>query len=145
MSEAKIERTVPEKTILVVDDDPAVLRVTAEALERAGYCVLRAAGGSGALEIAHVAAAVAEGQQPIDLLLSDVDMPGISGPALAAILQAEWPRTAVMFMSGGAEPKHMEMYGYDWEHTFLRKPFRAAELLAAVGRALEPANQGQTR
>ena len=82
------------KTILLVDDDDMIRPMIREMLEGDGYQVLDAAGGPEALK---VEAAHADG---IDLLLSDVVMPGITGPQLAQQLRARRPHMKTMYMSG---------------------------------------------
>jgi two-component system cell cycle sensor histidine kinase/response regulator CckA len=85
---------VGTETVLVVEDEPQVLTVTREALRSHGYTVLEA-------EDAEVALRVARGSgRTIDLLLTDVVMPGISGGQLAERLTAERPDLRVLFMSG---------------------------------------------
>ncbi len=73
------------ETILVVDDDPAVLRIVSSILGRAGFRVLRATDGISALNLA------TETPRTIQLLLSDVKMPGMSGPDLAETLKQTRP------------------------------------------------------
>lgn len=80
------------ETILIVEDEPAVRRLTARLLRREGYQVLEAECPDQALQIA--------AGQPIDLLLSDVVLPGISGPELASVLLESQPGCARLFMSG---------------------------------------------
>lgn len=104
-------------TILVVDDDPGILRLVADALEGAGYDVRKATGMAEALGLA----------DRIDLLLSDVEMPGRGGgPALAAAIGAP-----VVFMSGSPEARE-KIEAYVADYAFLAKPFRLAELLETV-------------
>jgi two-component system, cell cycle sensor histidine kinase and response regulator CckA len=121
--------TAAKATILVVDDEPNVRRFVVTALEGAGYHVLVA--GSPAEAIA-----LASGlEETIDLLLTDVVMPVMSGETLAAQL-LEWrPEMRVAFMSGYADgvltkplPENRPM---------LDKPFDASRLTAAVAAALE--------
>ena len=81
-------------TILLVEDEPLLNTIVREALEEHGYNVLDARTPAGALEIS---ASVAE---PIDLLLTDVIMPGISGDELARQIVRQRPTTKVIFMSG---------------------------------------------
>ncbi len=84
-------------TILLVEDEAAVREVTREALEMAGYRVLEAGGPEAAMRI------VSDPSAEIDLLLTDVVMPGMSGPELARHVSATRPGLVTIFMSGYAE------------------------------------------
>ena len=95
-------------------------------LTRAGYTVVVARYGSEALELA-------EGDPSIDAVLSDVVMPGLSGPEVVARLQAQRPELAAVFMSGYAP----ESEGPLGEADLVRKPFTAPQLLDAVRKAID--------
>src|SRR6476660_36915 len=82
------------ETILVVDDDPRVLNVVVAILKNANFMVLSADSGGAAINLAE------KTEQRIDLLLSDVDLPGMSGPALGETLKTARPEIHVMLMSG---------------------------------------------
>ncbi len=114
----------PGTTILVVDDEPGIRDVVTKILTRAGYEVLVAADGHSALELA--------GRHPgrIDLLLTDVTMPGMSGPELARTLTIARPAIRVMFMSGYAESPAGK--GGEPEGPVVLKPFNRTELVEAV-------------
>lgn len=87
--------TKPE-TILVVDDDPDVLRVVVAILKLAKFRVLSTDSGANAVELS-------EGtEEKIDLLLSDLNMPEMSGPDLGELLKKARPDIRVMLMSGGS-------------------------------------------
>ena len=94
-------RGKPE-TILVVDDDPLVLAVVVLILQRSNFNVLFACDGADAVELAE-----ATGEK-IDLLLSDIDMPLMSGPASGEALKQARPDMRVMFMS----VERMEIYSF---------------------------------
>src|SRR2546423_15133558 len=79
------------QTILIVDDDDIVLQSTATILSRAGYEVLVASEGSAAIQAAR------EHNGPIDLLLTDVLMPGVSGPDLASELRQVHPNIGYIY------------------------------------------------
>jgi DNA-binding NtrC family response regulator len=81
-------------TILIVDDDPTMLWVTAEILNRSGYTVLTAREGSAGLK------AFEEAQNTIQLVISDVVMPGMNGPQLVRSIKSRSPSTAALLMSG---------------------------------------------
>lgn len=104
-------------TVLVVDDDYPIRNFVARVLEDAGYEVLTADGGQRALAIANT------GRDRIDLLLTDLSMPRMSGTALAAQLRG----MPVVFMSG-----YFARSGEVGNRPFLQKPFSQQELLSAV-------------
>jgi CheY-like chemotaxis protein len=114
------------ETILVVDDDPGVLRVTAASLRRFGYVVIEASSGDLALAASRGASGV------IHLLVTDVVMPGMSGPALADALRRERPDTPVLFVSGYPDGT-LAHHGVAQEGVaLLPKPFERAELARRV-------------
>jgi len=122
----QLSQAVPP-TILVVEDDPAILKMVRLILEEAGFGVLSA--GS-----ADQARLVAEGfPRPIHLLLSDVMMPDVSGPELASALKQNRPEMRVMLMSGFADGA-MLVLNHGWH--FIAKPFLATALLARVNDVL---------
>jgi CheY-like chemotaxis protein len=114
------------ETVLVVDDDPLVLRVATRALERLGYRVF-AAGSA-----AQATAMAAERGRELDLLLTDIMMPGQRGTGLADELRADWPRLKVLFMTG--YPLESETLGSGGPR--LAKPFSPEQLAQAVRVAL---------
>jgi CheY-like chemotaxis protein len=111
----------------VVDDEPMIRALVATVLSRQGYTVLEAPDGPGAL-------AVAAGQGAgIDLLLSDLMMPGMDGRELARRLLADRPGLRVLFISAF----YTEIGGREWDDVtgqaaFLAKPFTPASLAAKV-------------
>jgi nitrogen-specific signal transduction histidine kinase/ActR/RegA family two-component response regulator len=111
-------------TILLVDDDEMVRHTTARTLTRAGYRILLAADAEQALRLARAAG------ERVNLLLSDIVMPGMNGRELARTLTRERPDLPVLLMSGYG-PMH-EGDGADEETPFLAKPFTAEELYASV-------------
>jgi CheY-like chemotaxis protein len=110
-------------TILVVDDDPAVLRLAATVLERAGHRVMRATNGLEALFVYESYAS------HLDLVLSDVDMPELDGLELAARIHAIHPNSRILLMSG-CLPSRLETAAE--RLPLLNKPFLPQDLLAAV-------------
>ena len=119
------------ETLLVVEDEAALRDVAGRILSGAGYHVLTADGGTQALELA----AVHEGT--IDLLVSDVVMPGMLGKELAERLAGVRPDTRVLYMSGYAQPVLASQGTLDPGVALLEKPFTAAALLTAVRRRLD--------
>lgn len=121
------------KTILVVDDEPAVLELVKVILSRDGYTVLTAASGPRALD------ACAEDPGRVDLLLTDVMMPEMSGFALMDGMRDLCPGLPVLFMTGGA-PNGLVNEHSDSRCRLLTKPFDPRTLLIAVDRLLSIQN-----
>jgi two-component system, cell cycle sensor histidine kinase and response regulator CckA len=113
-------------TILLVDDEPDLRDATRRLLERAGYRVLSAGNGAEAIELA--------GAYPgtIDMLLTDVAMPGMLGRELAHRLTGEQPSLRVLFMSGYAQALLSANGNLDPDVELLQKPFDKAALLDKV-------------
>jgi two-component system cell cycle sensor histidine kinase/response regulator CckA len=106
------------KNILIVDDEAAIRMLLCHALQRSGFTPLEAASGDEAL-------AVAEGhRETIVALVSDIVMPGMSGPELARNLEHAQPGIKVVLMSGYTE--QLQCIEPGWE--FLQKPFSPAVL-----------------
>jgi CheY-like chemotaxis protein len=110
------------ETILVAEDNDQVRRLACRILRTNGYLVLEAPGGERALQVA------AQSPRKIDLLLSDVVMPGMGGLELAARLQRELPGLPVLHMSGYTSMPQASAAPAE----LIEKPFTAAELLARV-------------
>jgi two-component system cell cycle sensor histidine kinase/response regulator CckA len=111
-------------TILVVDDESDVRRILCDVLRIASFEILEARGGAEALEVAR------EFKGSIDLLLTDVVMPGLSGPELSAQLRAMRPDIDVLFMSGYTERSLLSELG-PRDH-YIQKPFLPGELFVQV-------------
>ena len=119
------------ETLMVVDDDEPVRRVTAATLRRRGYHVLEAPGGVEALRICR------EFGRPVDLLVTDVVMPGMTGVSLAREYLAEALTTRVLFLSGYPEGT-MTKHGIVPDGVeLLTKPFDIQELSRRVRRLLD--------
>ncbi len=116
------------KTILVVDDDAMVLKLVASVLENQGYAVLRAEGPLEALRLE------SNHDGDIDLLLSDVTMPGMTGIELAAKLTEVRPGIRVTFMSGYADGPLLFL-NKGWQ--LMKKPFVIEGLLDLVQEVLQ--------
>ncbi len=120
----------PHATVLVVDDEPVVLRAVGRQLRSLGYEVLEAGSGGAALE------RLAQHRGAVDLLLSDVLMPGMNGPDLVRRVQALRPGTPVLLMSGYYGDDLPDSPSLALSVPLLRKPFTRDELAAAVAAAL---------
>jgi two-component system cell cycle sensor histidine kinase/response regulator CckA len=116
--------------ILVAEDDPAVRQVVVTVLERAGYVVIPAANPQEALARAR------ERDGGIDLLLTDIVMPLLSGTELAQRLCAICPNLLVVYMSGYTDKNVFEGGTLDTREDFLPKPVIPAKLLDIVARVL---------
>jgi two-component system cell cycle sensor histidine kinase/response regulator CckA len=115
-----------EGVVLVVDDDDLVRGVTRRALTRQGYSILEASAGKEALAIC------CERDGQIDLLLTDVVMPEMSGFELASAVKARYPSVPVLYVSGYAEESVVSEQFAKLRATFLRKPFTLDELVGKV-------------
>jgi two-component system, cell cycle sensor histidine kinase and response regulator CckA len=114
-------------TILLVEDEEPVRSVTRRFLERGGYRVLEAASGPEALRLFDQVGGA------IDLLLTDVVMPGMGGRELATRLVARRPGLRVLYMSGYGDDRGLGQDGEGREGDFIQKPYDLAALLERVG------------
>ena len=130
--ESLVERALlGQETILMVEDEAAILAIGQRMLERLGYTVLTAASPS---EAEHLAASH---QGTIDLLLSDVIMPEMNGRELAERLAQERPKMAVLFMSGYTANVIAHHGVLDPGVHFIQKPFSKRDLAAKVRQAID--------
>lgn len=113
------------QTILVVDDEDLMLTVAETILGGYGYQVITANGGAKALDI------LAKNERPVDLVVTDLVMPGMSGRELVENIQRRWPRLRVLRTSGYVWPASKEE-----EASYLQKPFTSQELLVKVKQVL---------
>jgi CheY-like chemotaxis protein len=118
------------ETVLVVEDEDGVRELARKLLQRQGYTVLVAANADEARRIF-------EDQASIDVLLTDVVMPGTSGPDLIAGLMARWPDLKVIYMSGYTEETIVHHGVLDPGIVFLHKPFTADTLGQRIREALD--------
>jgi PAS domain S-box-containing protein len=117
------------ETVLLVEDDQSLREVTQELLESGGYTVLSARDGAEALAVAD------EYEGNIDLLLTDVVMPGMNGPDLAARMVSKRPGLKVLYASGYTDATlHRDIV--DRGAMLIQKPFTAAALTGKVRDAL---------
>jgi CheY-like chemotaxis protein len=118
------------RRIMVVEDDDMVRGVTRTLLERGGYQVEAMSGAAEALsrllmEDAH-----------FDLVVSDIVMPRMSGPAFARVLAATHPEMPILFMSGYTADEAMREDISALGHPFLAKPYTTEDLLSAAAKAI---------
>jgi len=117
---------MPRQTLMFVDDDEKILSSISSVLQKQGYRVLTAPNGPEALML------VDQYQGPIDLVVSDIIMPGIKGNDLALYLRNKRPEAKIIFMSGYGDDV-LEEHEIDKEgFVFLHKPFSLDVLLESI-------------
>jgi PAS domain S-box-containing protein len=126
------------ETILVAEDEQAVRLFVDRVLTGAGYRVLAAANGPEALEVATTL-------EHIDLLLSDMVMPGMGGPELAELLTAMYPDVRVLFASGYTDDAILRGDGAGATVPYVAKPFTADGLLSRVRDVLDRPTRSSLR
>jgi two-component system cell cycle sensor histidine kinase/response regulator CckA len=134
---AKVQDFSPEtgnETILLVEDETGIRTMTRMYLESLGYKVLEADNGREATQISR------QHQGVIDLLLTDVVMPGMRGDELVRMLRGERPALAVVFISG-----YPDLHDLDTGVTVLEKPFAFPDLGRCVRSVLNDAQQEMTK
>ena len=115
----------PREPVLIVEDDPRVRVATSDAIDELGYAVVACASGEEAI-------AVLDARRDIRLMISDVVMPGMTGPELGAVVRVRHPHVGIVFVTGYAGEAGDELEG----EAVLRKPFTIAALDRAVSTAL---------
>jgi len=120
-----------DETVLLVEDEPSILRMTAKMLGRLGYRVLKAGTPEEALRLAEVHAG------GIDLLMTDVVMPAMNGRELSGRLQGSYPSLRVLFMSGYTANVIAHHGVLDKGVHFIQKPFSKNDLAAKVRGVLD--------
>jgi CheY-like chemotaxis protein len=119
------------ETVLLTEDEQDVREIAREFLESGGYKVIEAKNGKEAIAIA------AEHRGKIDLLVTDMVMPGMTGQELAVQLQREHPGVSVVFMSGYSEHAATEMANADPSVRLMTKPFSRGAILRTVREILQ--------
>lgn len=121
--------------VLIVDDEPVILRMMTSMLECQGFRVIGVSTGIDALAVSR--------EHPIDVLVTDIEMTGIDGLTLAKLLVERYPDLPVVFTSGYP----MTDLGTN-RHRFLLKPFKAMELIDTlselVGETVSAKRSGQS-
>jgi two-component system, cell cycle sensor histidine kinase and response regulator CckA len=117
--------------ILVVEDEEMVRHMACRALEGFGYTVLEAMDGPAALALFDSL------EEPVDLVLCDIVMPGVSGPALGAVLAERAPELPIIYMSGYPSQDVARRQLVPAGAPFIQKPFRPEDLAAKVRAALD--------
>ena len=130
-SAAKEQQNGGARTILLVDDEPIVRMLMMDVLKEAGYHAIETGDGSAAL-------AVVQSDQVIDLLVTDVGLPGMNGRQLADAARALRPSLGVLFITGYAENAAVGNGLMDVGMEVLSKPFAMDALLEKIGAMVEP-------
>ena len=120
------DQEAPPATILVVEDEEEVRALARDVLEMNGFRVLEA------LDVADAGRLAQTHPGPIDLLITDVVMPGVSGPELARRLRAHRPGLRVLCMSGYPESEDRRIDGEAGWTAWLQKPFTPDVLMRKV-------------
>jgi two-component system cell cycle sensor histidine kinase/response regulator CckA len=121
------------ETILVVEDETSVRKLVERVLRSRGYHVLSAEHGTHALQLA------ADPERGVDLVLTDIVMPAMSGRELVEALQTKRPLLRVLYMSGYTDDEIMRRGLHDSNTAFIQKPFTAETLAVQVRRVLDAA------
>jgi CheY-like chemotaxis protein len=122
--------SVGKETVLVVEDEPSVRRLVLLGLRARGYTVLEAANGADAIRVA------TRTGNALDLIVSDVMMPGMSGPMLIRELAVLAPRARSLLMSGHADSAVLDD-APELHHAFLAKPYTPERLARKVREVLD--------
>jgi len=122
-----------KKTILVVDDEPEVRKLVGAMVGQFGYQVLTADSGEHAITL------YKHHKGPIDLLITDVIAPGMSGPMLADKLTEMQPDLKVLYISGYDNTHVVQKYVVEKGHVLLTKPFTVEEMKNKVREMLAQA------
>jgi signal transduction histidine kinase/CheY-like chemotaxis protein len=120
----------PGLRILVVDDEPMIIDSVVRLLEAEGHRVVSAADGANGLR--------RYCEQPFDLVLTDIVMPGMSGAEFVQRLRAIDPEARVLIMTGHMAPAQIDQLLNEGAVGVVTKPFIVKELLAAVARSVDP-------
>jgi len=123
-SPAAAESTAENLRILVVDDEPEVRSAVADMLGTAGYTAFQAAGG-------HEALVWLDAGQPVDLVLTDLGMPGMTGADLARAVRGRWPHLRLGLMTGWDETEAPVGEASSAVDFVIAKPFKLSALLSA--------------
>jgi two-component system, cell cycle sensor histidine kinase and response regulator CckA len=121
--------------VLIVDDEPSVLTITARLVERLGYRALTAENGAEAID------RLRTGHEPIDCVLIDLTMPDMSGDRVIATLRDSAPELPVVLMSGYSAEEMALRVGASHSTYFLQKPFSSEMLRATLARCLGQSKQ----
>lgn len=122
-------------TVLLVEDEEPVRIFSARALSNKGYKILEADCGEAGLKL------MKEHGKAIDLVITDVVMPGINGPTMVQEIIQNYPDVKVIFVSGYAEDAFVKTYGSDRKFNFLPKPYTLKQLALKVKEVMQTNKQ----
>jgi two-component system, cell cycle sensor histidine kinase and response regulator CckA len=117
------------ETILLVEDEEKVRQLLQKIMEQQGYTVLAADSGSAALQLLS--------DRAVDLVVTDIVMPEMTGPELAGRLRSQRPGLKVLFMSGYTDDASISGELRDSRPTVLQKPFSPSELIQIIREVLD--------
>ncbi|SRR6266404_4961337 len=120
--------SVNQTTVLLVDDDDQLRTLCRDVLAKNGFRVLESDNGFEAFLVA------ANHDGAVDILITDLEMPRISGIELAHLFKAIWPTICVLYISGSLSESTAELAA---DFTYLRKPFLPGTFLKTVGKVLD--------
>jgi DNA-binding NtrC family response regulator len=118
-----------QRTVLIVDDEPNTAEIVSRITKQAGFQVKTVTSPGDALEIAE--------NERFDLIISDIEMPGLRGPALLRELKQRGVKCPVLFISGELTPDNLDDSLNVARAMFLPKPFSPKELTDAIWEALK--------
>ena len=126
-----VEKNIPldltgKGTILLVEDETPVRIFAARALRNKGYTILEADCGETAINL------MAEHGQEVEVIVTDVIMPGMNGPTMIDKITPQYPNVKVIFISGYAEDVFVNNYGTERSFNFLAKPFTLKQLASKI-------------
>ncbi len=134
LHEREVAQASTGEVVLIVDDNPPVLRLARTVLRRAGYEILEAGSGKAALDVAE------RFRGTISLLLTDVVMPGMTGRELAVVFRDRYPAVRIVYMSGYTEDEAILRDIRLAEAEFIQKPFTVQGLRGKIREVLDKAD-----
>lgn len=124
------------ETILVVDDEEGLRYLAQEVLAGKGYKVYIAEDAEAALKILE--------QEDVNLMLSDVIMPGMDGYMLANLVQQRFPKIKIQMVSGFSDDRHLKVFDEHLHQRMLKKPYKSTELLTRIRFLLDEGKNAPT-
>lgn len=118
------------ETVLLVEDEPTLRELSQAVLTSLGYDVLPARNGVDALRL------LKQSRRPVDLVVTDVVMPGMGGPELAVRIREVSPHIRIIFCSGCAQDNFADGQEFEPGINFMQKPYSVAALASQVREAL---------
>jgi len=129
LKEEGVVKTINTETILVVDDEPDLIKFCCEVLEQYGFTTLSSLGANNALDILE--------HKKVDILLSDIIMPEMDGYQLASIVKGKYPEVKILLASGFSFDFIDENVDKHLQQNILHKPYNSEALLQAISRLIK--------